>query len=69
MNFICRYGRWGPYQTIQIAFIYFHVWQTGFQLLIGVFIGKKVKQRIINITHEKGLLQKKGVDTKPTCVL
>lgn len=59
INFICRYGRWGPYQTIQIGFIYFHIWTTGFQLLIGVFIGKKDMQCITNITHEEGLWHKK----------
>ncbi|XP_061172477.1 organic cation transporter protein-like isoform X1 [Saccostrea echinata] len=32
------YGRWGPYQAFQAAFALFHIWQTGFQLLIGVFI-------------------------------
>ncbi|XP_048733416.2 organic anion transporter 3-like [Ostrea edulis] len=33
------YGHWGRYQTIQAAFIFLHIWQAGFQLLIGVFIG------------------------------
>lgn len=32
------FGRWGPYQTLQAAFVFFHIWETGFQLLIGVFI-------------------------------
>ncbi|XP_078315174.1 organic cation transporter protein-like [Crassostrea virginica] len=32
------YGRWGPYQTLQAGFVMFHMWSTGFQLLIGVFI-------------------------------
>lgn len=32
------YGRWGPYQIFQAAFMFFHLWQSGFQLLIGVFI-------------------------------
>uniref|UniRef100_K1PNQ9 Solute carrier family 22 member 16 n=1 Tax=Magallana gigas TaxID=29159 RepID=K1PNQ9_MAGGI len=32
------YGRWGSYQTLQFAFLLFHLWQAGFQLLIGVFI-------------------------------
>nr|XP_011427430.3 organic cation transporter protein [Crassostrea gigas] len=32
------FGRWGPYQTLQAAFVFFHTWETGFQLLVGVFI-------------------------------
>ncbi|XP_055998240.1 organic cation/carnitine transporter 2-like [Ostrea edulis] len=35
------YGKWGPYQIVQTAIVLFNIWPTGFQLLIGVFIGYK----------------------------
>lgn len=33
------YGRWGNYQVIQAALIFYNILPTAFQLLIGVFIG------------------------------
>lgn len=36
-----RYGRWGPYQTLQAAFMLFHLWSLSFQMLMGVFIGMR----------------------------
>jgi hypothetical protein len=36
---IDRYGKFGPYQIVQTAIVLFNIWPTGFQLLIGVFIG------------------------------
>lgn len=36
---INRYGRWGIYQTVQAAIVFYNILPTAFQLLIGVFIG------------------------------
>ncbi|XP_062595358.1 organic cation transporter protein-like [Saccostrea cucullata] len=61
------YGRWGPYQVVQAAICFFNIWPTGFQLLIGVFIGYRpdfqcaapeidntdVKNDSIYITYDK----------------
>uniref|UniRef100_A0A8W8HTC4 Uncharacterized protein n=1 Tax=Magallana gigas TaxID=29159 RepID=A0A8W8HTC4_MAGGI len=33
------YGRWGIYQTVQAAIVFYNILPTAFQLLIGVFIG------------------------------
>lgn len=40
ISYFCfRYGRWGPYQTMQLL-VYILMWPSGIQFLIGVFIGK-----------------------------
>ena len=49
---INRYGCWGIYQVVQAVIIFLLILPTGFQLLVGVFIGVILHNFTFQIMNE-----------------